>query len=168
MAAGSTAKVRDGHCRQQAIVLTRIAIRRGKSSKFKRALMDEIYEAMRETIQIEDGDRFMTITTIQIEDGDRFMTITERSATEFTNGSLLSIERSDDFVQIQIFWAPGKTAEGKLAMYNAIVERLGRNPGVRPERVLICVVETPPENWSFGNDEAPLSKVQPDDPIRAR
>jgi phenylpyruvate tautomerase PptA (4-oxalocrotonate tautomerase family) len=57
-------------------------------------------------------------------------------------------------VQIQIFWAPGKTVEQKLAMYKRIVERLGTNPGVRPEDVLISVTETAAENWSFGNGEA--------------
>ena len=52
-----------------------------------------------------------------------------------------------------MFWAPGKTADAKLAMYRRIVERLGTNPGVRPEDVLISVVETAAENWSFGNGE---------------
>jgi 4-oxalocrotonate tautomerase len=32
-------------------------------------------------------------------------------------------------------------------------ERLGRDPGVRPEDVPISVTETAAENWSFGNDE---------------
>ena len=39
-------------------------------------------------------------------------------------------------------------------MYKRIVERLGLNPGVRPQDVLISVVETAAENWSFGNGEA--------------
>ena len=42
--------------------VTRIAIREGKTSEYKQALMDEIYEAMRETVAIQDGDRFMAIT----------------------------------------------------------------------------------------------------------
>jgi hypothetical protein len=56
-------------------------------------------------------------------------------------------------VQIQIFWAPGKTVEQKLAMYRRIVQRLGSDPGVRPQDVLISVVETAAENWSFGTGE---------------
>lgn len=119
--------------------ITRIAIREGKSSDYKRALMDEIYEAMRETIAIQDGDQFMAIT----EHGD----------DEFAFGSFLDIDRSSDLVQLQVFWAPGKTVEAKLAMYKRIVERLGLNPGVRPQDVLISVVETAAENWSFGNGE---------------
>jgi 4-oxalocrotonate tautomerase len=67
---------------------TRIAIRQDKSTGSKQALLAEIYEAMRETVQVKNGGRFMAIT----EHGD----------TEFAYGSLLGIERSDDPVQIQI------------------------------------------------------------------
>jgi 4-oxalocrotonate tautomerase len=48
--------------------------------------------------------------------------------------------------------------DAKLAMYNRIVERLAANPGVRPEDVLISVVETPAENWSFGSGETQFYK----------
>jgi hypothetical protein len=40
-----------------------------------------------------------------------------------------------------------------------IVERLGANPGVRPDDVLISVVETAAENWSFGNGETQFYKA---------
>ncbi len=119
--------------------VTRTAIRDGKTPEYKQALMDEIYEAMRETVAIKDGDRFMAIT--------------EHGEDEFAYGPFLGIDRSDDLVQIQVFWAPGKTIEVKLAMYKRIVERLGDNPGVRPEDVLISVIETAADNWSFGNGE---------------
>src|ERR1700728_4089595 len=98
--------------------VTRIAIRDGKSPEYKQALLDEIYEAMRETVAIKDGDRFMAIT--------------EHDPHTFAYGPFLDIDRSDDLVQIQIFWAPGKAVDAKLAMYKRIVERLQANPGVRP------------------------------------
>ncbi len=119
--------------------LTRIAIREGKTPEYKQALLDEIYEAMRETVAIKDGDRFMAIT--------------EHREHEIAYGPFLGIDRSDDLVQIQVFWAPGKTVEAKLAMYKQIVARLATNPGVRPEDVLISVIETAAENWSFGSGE---------------
>ena len=119
--------------------VTRIAMREGKTPEYKQALMDEIYAAMRETVAIKDGDRFMAIT--------------EHGEHEFAFGGFLGIDRSADLVQIQVFWASGKTVEAKLAMYQRIVERLAANPGVRPDDVLISVVETAAENWSFGNGE---------------
>ena len=124
--------------------VTRISIREGKSPEYKQALMDEIYEALRDTVAIKDGDRFMPIA--------------QHGAHEFAYGPFLGIDRGDDLVQIQVFWAPGKTVAAKLAMYEKIVERLGINPGVRPEDVLISVVETAAENWSFGNGETQFYK----------
>jgi 4-oxalocrotonate tautomerase len=120
--------------------VTRIAIRAGKPEDYKQALLDEVYEAMRETVAIKEGDRFMAIT--------------EHGEHEFAYGDFLGIERSDDLVQIQVFWAPGKAVDDKLSMYKRIVERLGERPGVRPQDVLIAVIETGAENWSFGNGEA--------------
>ena len=42
--------------------VTRVAIRQGKTSEYKRALIDEIYEATRESVAITDDDRFVAIT----------------------------------------------------------------------------------------------------------
>ena len=125
--------------------VTRIAIREGKTPEYKRALMDEIYEAMRDTVAIKEGDRFMAIT--------------EHREDEFAYGAFLGIDRTEDLVQIQIFWAPGKTVDAKLAMYRRIVERLGVSPGVRPQDVLISVVETAAENWSFGDGETQFYRL---------
>jgi len=133
--------------------VTRVVIRDGKTPEYKQALMNEIYEAMRETVAIKDGDRFMAIT--------------EHTSDEFAYGSFLGIERSDDLVQIQVFWARGKTVEAKLAMYRRIVERLGENPGIRPEDVLISVTETAAENWSFGNGETQFYKPADREPAAA-
>ena len=120
--------------------VSRIAIRKGKPPAYKQALMDAVYEAMRETVHIKDGDRFQTVS--------------EHDASEFGYGAdFLGIHRSDDLVQIQIFWSPGKSAEMKQAMYKAITARLEKNPGVRPEDVMISVFEAAAENWSFGNGE---------------
>jgi 4-oxalocrotonate tautomerase len=122
------------------VPVSRIAIREGKSPEYKQAILDQIYAAMRETVAIKEGDRFMALT--------------EHGEHEFAYGDFLGIDRSPDLVQIQIFWAPGKSIEAKLALYRKIVERLGQDPGVRPEDVLISIVETGAENWSFGNGEA--------------
>jgi phenylpyruvate tautomerase PptA (4-oxalocrotonate tautomerase family) len=119
--------------------VTRIAIREGQTSEYKQALMDEIYEAMRETVAIKDGDRFMAIT--------------EHAEDAFAYGAFLGIERSADLVQIEVFWAPGKATDDKRAMYRRILDRLGANPGARPEDVMISVTETAAENWSFGHGE---------------
>jgi len=43
-----------------------------------------------------------------------------------------------------------RTVEKKKAFYREIVENLAADPGLRPDDVLINLVEVLPENWSFG------------------
>jgi 4-oxalocrotonate tautomerase len=118
--------------------LTRIDIRAGKSREFKAALFAEIYEAMRETFDVPEEDRFMVITE---HTGDTF---------SFSR-NYLGIERSDDLVIIQITANNTRTVEKKKALYARLTERLGRSPGVRPQDVFVSILEVAKENWSFGD-----------------
>lgn len=47
--------------------------------------------------------------------------------------------------------AGGQWAALRTLPYKRIVELLGVEPGIRPEDVLINLVEVGKENWSFGN-----------------
>ena len=50
----------------------------------------------------------------------------EHGEHAFASGAFLGSERSDDLVQIQVCWAPGKTVDQKLAMYpTALATRAG-------------------------------------------
>jgi 4-oxalocrotonate tautomerase len=121
--------------------LTRISLRRGKSAAYHRAVTDGVYQAMRETFDVPDDDRFMTLT--EHDDGD------------FIYGErYLGIERSADLVIIQLTVSNTRTVGQKKALYRRIVERLAENPGLRPQDVFINLVEVNKENWSFGHGEA--------------
>ena len=48
----------------------------------------------------------------------------------------------------------GRTLEVKRAFYARVAALLKDELDVRPEDVLINLVEVPKENWSFGNGEA--------------
>ena len=121
--------------------LTRISLRRGKSPEYLRALTEQIYLAMRETFDVPEEDRFMTIS--------------EHDEQQFVFGArYLGIERTDDLVQIQITANNTRTLEKKRALFAKIAERLAAEPGIRPEDVMISLVEVPKENWSFGNGKA--------------
>jgi 4-oxalocrotonate tautomerase len=118
--------------------LTRIDLRSGKSAGFKQALVDGIYEAMRETFDVPEDDRFMTIV--------------EHDDTTFSFGrTYLGVERSDDLIIIQITASNTRTVEKKKALYARIAGRLAESPGVRPQDVFVNILEVPKENWSFGN-----------------
>jgi 4-oxalocrotonate tautomerase len=121
--------------------LVRIAIRRGKSAEHIAALKDGIYAAMRESFQVPENDRFMLVSQYDAEEFDY-------------HPSYLDIQRSDDLVIVQITANNTRGVEQKKAFYRAVVDKLVANPGLRPEDVLINLVETAKENWSFGNGVA--------------
>ena len=121
--------------------LTRISLRQGKPETYKRAVMDQLYEAMRESFDVPEDDRFMIVT--------------EHDAASFTFGRhYLDIARSDDLVVIQLTVSDTRTTDQKKALFGRIVERLQASPGVRPEDVFINLVEVARENWSFGHGAA--------------
>jgi 4-oxalocrotonate tautomerase len=124
--------------------LTRISLKKGRSPDYHRALMTQIYLAMRDTFNVPDKDRFMLIT--------------EHDDCQFDFGAdYLDIHRSDDLIMVQITANNTRTIDQKKALYAKIVERLAVDPGVRSEDVLISLVEVPKENWSFGNGAAQYS-----------
>lgn len=52
-----------------------------------------------------------------------------------------------------------RTLAVKLALYQAIADRLAKNPGIRPQDVLISLVGVQPEDWSFGDGKAQYVKT---------
>jgi 4-oxalocrotonate tautomerase len=118
--------------------LTRVSLRRGKPAAYRKAILDGLYQAMRETFDVPEGDRFMTIS--------------EHDEPDFSYGAdYLDIARSEDLVIIQLTVSNTRSLVQKKALYRRIVERLTANPGLRPEDILINLVEVLPENWSFGH-----------------
>jgi len=118
--------------------LVRIDLRRGKSPAQLAALRDGIYQAMRETFNVPEDDRFILVS--------------QHDADEFDcDPNYLGIARSDDLVIVQITCNSGRTMEQKRALYRSIAEKLSADPGLRPEDVFINLVEVARENWSFGH-----------------
>jgi phenylpyruvate tautomerase PptA (4-oxalocrotonate tautomerase family) len=125
--------------------LSRVFLRKGKSAAHKQAILDGIYLALRETFDVPENDRFMVISEQDDETFDYDRTY-------------LGIDRSDDFVIIQLTVSNTRPRAKKQALYKRIVERLSDKPGLRPQDVFINLVEVLPENWSFGNGIAQYVK----------
>ena len=118
--------------------LVRISLLRGQSRPYRAAIVDGIYQALRETFNVPDEDRFMVLTE---HDPDELV----------FSRSYMDIARSDGFVLIQITISNTRGQAQKNALFAAIVEQLGRDPGVRPQNVMISLVEGDKGNWSFGH-----------------
>jgi phenylpyruvate tautomerase PptA (4-oxalocrotonate tautomerase family) len=118
--------------------LVRISLRRGKPAPYRKAIAEGVYTALRDTFNVPDEDRFITISE---HDGDSFL----------FSPIYMGIERSDDLVILQITISNTRTVEQKKALFARIAERLAQDPGLRREDVFINLVEVVKENWSFGN-----------------
>ncbi len=118
--------------------IVRIALRSGKSTEYRKAIVDTVHECMVKALNVSPLDRFPIIT----EHG---------SAELIYDAEYLGIHRTDDIVIIQITLNHGRTLEMKKAFFSTVAEALKSNPGVRAEDVFINLVEVAKENWSFGN-----------------
>ena len=118
--------------------LVRIDLRQGKTAGYRQKVGDAIYRAMLETINVPEHDHFQVMSE---HPGEGLI----------YDPTYLGINRTDDVVFIQITLNTGRTLEQKKALYKRIAELLAQDPGVRPEDVLINLVECAKEDWSFGN-----------------
>jgi 4-oxalocrotonate tautomerase len=118
--------------------LTRISLLKGKPPEYRWAIMEGLYQAMRDVFDVPENDRFMTID--------------EYDKSNFVFGeNYLDIARDDNLVIIQITANNTRGPDKKKALYARIAELLAKNPGIRPENIFVNILEVPKENWSFGN-----------------
>jgi 4-oxalocrotonate tautomerase len=121
--------------------LTRISMRRGKSAAYRKAILNAVQLALRETFDVPPRDFFMTISE---HDEENFV----------YSPDYLDMARSDELLIIQLVVSQTRKLEQKQALYRRIVDLLEQVPGVRPDDVFINLVEVARENWSFGHGVA--------------
>jgi phenylpyruvate tautomerase PptA (4-oxalocrotonate tautomerase family) len=118
--------------------LARIDLPRGKSTEYKRVIADVVYDAVRQIFKVPEGDRFQVIT----EHGPETLII---------DPSYLGIDRSADALIIQVTISGGRPGEVREAFFKFVADELNARLGIRREDVMINLVETQRDNWSFGN-----------------
>ncbi|MFZ0321172.1 MAG: tautomerase family protein [Candidatus Sulfotelmatobacter sp.] len=121
--------------------LVRISLREGQTDEYKKALADGVHRALVEAIEIPAQDRFQIITE-------------HPPGGLFYDPSYLGIDRSDSIVLVQITLSTGRKPAQKRKLYKQISVILAKNPGLRPQDLMINLVEVAWENWSFGNGES--------------
>ena len=121
--------------------LVRISLQGGRPAAHRRAIGDSVHRAMVETINVPALDRFQVITEHSPE-------------SLIYDPTYLGIERTEGVIFVQITLNAGRSTEQKRALYARMAELLAESAGVRPQDVLISLVEVARENWSFGNGEA--------------
>ena len=118
----------------------RIDLSKKYSDDFGRQIGDLVYEAMRQNINLPENDRFQVITR-------------HESNELVTPISYLGVEYSEGIIFIQIVLNEGRTTELKKKFYKAVCDAVVDKLKVRPQDIVIHLVEVNKENWSFGNGE---------------
>jgi 4-oxalocrotonate tautomerase len=121
--------------------LVRISLREGKTEEYKKALGDGVHRAMVEAIEAPAQDRFQIITE-------------HPAGGLLYDPTYLGIQRTENIVMVQITLSTGRKPPQKRKLFKRMAEILGENPGLRPQDLMVSLVEVAWENWSFGNGEA--------------
>jgi len=121
--------------------LVRIDLRQGKPAAYVRAVGDAVHAAMHETLGVPLRDQFQVISE-------------HRPEQLVYDPNYLEVERTDDLIIIQVFLSAGRDAAQKQDFYARLAALLQEKPGVRPQDVIINLVEDKREDWSFGNGVA--------------
>jgi len=125
--------------------LVQISLREGKNPKYRKAIAEGVHQAMIDAIAVPPKDRFQVIT--EYKAGDLIY-----------DADYLDVKRSDEVVFVQITLSTGRKPGQKRALFQRMAELLAKSPGLRPEDLLINLIEVSWENWSFGNGDAQYQK----------
>lgn len=115
--------------------LVRIEIIKGKTTEYKKTMLDAVHTALVNAIQIEDWDRFQRL--IEIE--DEFF---ERSEN-----------KTDKFTMIEITMFQGRTKEQKAKIYEEITKELYKRLEIQPTDVFIVLNDPLDENWGLAGQQ---------------
>ena len=95
------------------------------------------------------------VEALAVPADDRFQVITEHPPEGLVyDPHYLGVQRSDGVVFVQITLSNGRKPQQKRLFYKRVAEILKESPGVRPQDLVINLVEVSWENWSFGDGEA--------------
>ena len=122
--------------------LINITLLEGKPESYLQAVGDTLHQALMETWDIPEQDRFHIFH--------------EAKAGHFhINREMWDVQRSDDVIVFHFTTSP-RTSEMKKAFFKRLPELLHEKVGIRPEDVFISLVSNTEEDWSFGNGKMQL------------
>jgi 4-oxalocrotonate tautomerase len=125
--------------------LVRISLREGTTPEYRKAIAEGVHQAIVEAMAVPAKDRFQVISEY-------------KACDLIYDADYLDVKRSGKIVFVQITLSTGRKPGQKRALFKRMAELLAKSPGLRPEDLLINLVEVSWENWSFGNGEAQYQK----------
>jgi 4-oxalocrotonate tautomerase len=121
--------------------LVRISVFESMVAERRQTIAAAVYDAMRATIGIPEGDRFIVLSSHPQEE-----LIVDRS--------FMQMQRTNDFVLIHITLRRGRTVETKQSFYKEVARLVQERAKIEPDNVMIVLAENDLADWSFGRGEA--------------
>ncbi|TPQ50410.1 tautomerase family protein [Prosthecomicrobium hirschii] len=92
------------------------------------------------------------VATAGVPAADRFHVVARHAADGLTiDPTYLGVERSAEAAIVAITFRRGRTDDQKRALYRAIADGAAERAGLRPQDVMVVVIENGPADWSFGD-----------------
>lgn len=117
--------------------IVRIDIESGKTTAYKRTILHAVRDAVTEALGVADDRVVQRIVETPAEDID---------ATEV---------RSDRLTIVEISMLAGRDADMKSRLFDGIVKRLGRDPGIPAHDIFVVVVDPPGDCFRVTPPPAP-------------
>jgi len=121
--------------------LVKIHLRKGKGEEYVRLVSEAIHDAL--------------VTEASVPPDDKFHIVHQTEPAELiAHPSYGEVNRSADLIVVEITLNAGRDVEVKRNIYRRMARNLGRAVGLRPDDLLVSLVEVTRENWSFGGGVA--------------
>ena len=118
----------------------RIDLAKGKPAEYRATVADVVYQGI--------------VGVLKAPDGDRFIVVSEHAPENLIyDRHFLGMERSPDFILIQVTSTVGNNKDSKLAFFRYIADELKSKLSVRPDDVMVNLVFVDRADWSFGRGE---------------
>jgi len=111
------------------------------AKKSKEMIGDIAYQALRTTLGVKEGAKFVYV--YEFEENEKFIP-----------SGLFGLTYSENTLLIRVTLLRGRTTDQKKALYKEIAASLEKSKIASRAEVICCLIETDPENWSFGAGEA--------------
>ena len=118
----------------------RIDLLKGKPAEYRATVAEVVYEGIVNVLKAPDGDRFIVISEHEPEN-------------LIYDPHFLGMERSADFILIQVTSTVGNQRDTKFAFYRFVADELKTKLAVRPDDIMINMVFVDKEDWSFGDGQ---------------
>ena len=121
--------------------LVRISVFETIAPERRAIIANAVYDAMRATLGIPEGDRFVVLTSYPQEE-------------LVIDPQFMKMQRTQDFVLVQVTLRRGRSVETKQSFYRETARLLAERAGVAPDNTMIVLAENDSADWSFGRGEA--------------